>query len=242
MRQAARSRHRIPGFIPSSLRKQLSTWHPGRDRRWRRLPGIQHIAGERVALTFDDGPSVDATPRVLDELQRVGAPATFFLLGAEVRLRPELARQILTDGHELGLHGFAHPRYDKITPEEAHRDLEQGLEALEAATGVRPRWFRPPFGRLSADSHGICRSLKLDIAYWSSWGLDWEQVSTDAIFDEVASNLRRGAIVLLHDTARYGRRASAEPTAGALPAIVDYARQKGLQWVTLSEGADGTAV
>ena len=190
-------------------------------------------------LTFDDGPGADATPRVLEELQRVQAPATFFLLGAEVRRRPELARQIVAGGHELGLHGFSHPRYDKITPEEAYRDLEQGLEAIEAATGIRPRWFRPPYGRLSSDSHQICRTLKLDVAYWSSWGLDWEEASANAIFEEVASDLRPGAIVLLHDTARYGRRASAEPTARALPAIVNHARQKGLEWVTLSEGAGG---
>lgn len=239
MNDATPPRHRLPGFIPSSLRKQLSAWHPGRDRRWRRLPGTQRIAGERAVLTFDDGPGIDATPRVLDELQRVKAPATFFLLGAEVRLRPDLARQIVADGHELGLHGFSHPRYDKIAPTEARRDLEQGLEAIQRATGVRPRWFRPPFGRLSADSHGVCRSLKLEIAYWSSWGLDWEEASANAIFEVVTSDLSPGAIVLLHDTARYGRRASAEPTASALPAIVDYARQKGLEWVTLSEGADG---
>lgn len=240
MNEEGPSKHRIPGFLPSSLRKRLSSWHPGRDRRWRGLPGVQRVAGERAVLTFDDGPGLDATPHVLDELQRVEAPATFFLLGVEVRRRPELARQILAGGHELGLHGFSHPRYDKITPEEAHRDLERGLEAIEAATGVRPRWFRPPFGRLSADSHQICRSLKLDIAYWSNWGLDWEEVSADAISAEVTSDIRPGAIVLLHDTARYGRRASAEPTASALPAIVDYARRQGLEWVTLSEGAGST--
>jgi peptidoglycan-N-acetylglucosamine deacetylase len=192
-------------------------------------------------LTFDDGPGNDATPRVLDELQRAEARGTFFLLGAEVRLKPQLAREILAGGHELGLHGFAHPRYDKITPAQARHDLERGLEVIEAETGIRPRWFRPPFGRLSADSHSICRSLGLGIAYWSSWGLDWEETSAEAIFAEVASELRPGAIVLLHDTARYGRRSSAEPTASALPAIVDHARQRGLEWVTLSEGADETA-
>jgi peptidoglycan/xylan/chitin deacetylase (PgdA/CDA1 family) len=188
-------------------------------------------------LTFDDGPGEDATPLVLDELRRLGAHGTFFLLGAEVRLKPELAREILAGGHELGLHGFAHPRYDKLAPKQARRDLELGLEVIEAETGVRPRWFRPPFGRMSEDSHAICRSLGLDIAYWSSWGLDWEETDADAIFAAVAPDLHPGAIVLLHDTARYGRRASAEPTASALPAIVECARRRGLKWVTLSEGA-----
>jgi peptidoglycan-N-acetylglucosamine deacetylase len=189
-------------------------------------------------LTFDDGPGPNATPRVLEELDQLGVRATFFVLGAEVRRAPELARRIVAGGHELGLHGFGHPPYDKLSVAQARGDLEQGLDAIETAAGVRPRWFRPPYGRLSAASHELCLSLNLKVVYWSSWGLDWEEIGPDAIYTEVASNLTAGAIVLLHDTARYGRRSSAKPTADALQAIVDHGRQLGLTWTTLSGAPD----
>jgi peptidoglycan-N-acetylglucosamine deacetylase len=207
--------------------------HPGRARRWRELPGLQSLDGNRAVLTFDDGPGPDATPGILDALDRLDVRATFFVLGAEVSREPELARRIVTEGHELGLHGFAHPRYDLLSAEEARADLQQGLDAIESATGVRPKWFRPPYGKLSAATHQVCQSMDLDVVYWSAWGLDWEEIDSGAISNEVISGLSDGAIVLLHDTARYGRRHSAQPTAEALPAIVDRGRQAGLTWTTL---------
>jgi peptidoglycan-N-acetylglucosamine deacetylase len=231
-------RHRIPTVVPWSLRKRLYAWHPGRARRWRAVPGLQRITGDRAVLTFDDGPGPDATPQVLEELDRLGVHATFFVLGAEVCRAPELARRIVASGHELGLHGFAHPRYDDLSATQARGDLEQGLEAIETATGVRPCWFRPPYGRLTATPHELCQSMNLKVVYWSAWGLDWEAIGPDDICAEVVSHLTPGAIVLLHDTALYGRRSSAKPTADALRVIVDSGRQLGLTWTTLSGATD----
>jgi len=231
----------MPNAVPWLVRRRLYNWHPGRARRWTSLPGVERVPGDRAALTFDDGPGADATPRVLDELERLGVAATFFVLGAEVRRAPQLAHRILAGGHELGVHGFAHPRYDLLSAEQAREDLEQGLEAIESVTGVRPAWFRPPYGKLSQAAHRICLSLDLRIAYWSAWGLDWEAIRSRAISSEVISGLTRGAIVLLHDTASYGRRASAQPTADALGPIVAHGRQAGLTWMTLSEAANAPA-
>jgi peptidoglycan/xylan/chitin deacetylase (PgdA/CDA1 family) len=178
---------------------------------------------------------------VLEELDRLDVHATFFVLGAEVNREPELARRIVATGHELGLHGFAHPRYDELSAPQTREDLEQGLGAIEAATGDRPSWFRPPYGKLSATSHELCRSMDLNIVYWSVWGLDWEKIGPSAICAEVVSSLTPGAIVLLHDTARYGRRTIADPTAEALRGIVDHGRQLGLTWTTLSEATDASS-
>jgi peptidoglycan/xylan/chitin deacetylase (PgdA/CDA1 family) len=80
--------------------------------------------------------------------------------------------------------------------------------------------------------------MELNVVYWSAWGLDWEEIGPDEIGAEVASGLSPGAIVLLHDTARHGRRLSAEPTAEALRGIVDHGRRLGLAWMTLSEATD----
>jgi peptidoglycan-N-acetylglucosamine deacetylase len=229
------SGRRIPIAVPWLLRRRLYNWHPSRARRWRAWPGLERLSGDRAVLTFDDGPGADATPQVLDQLERLGVAATFFVLGAEVLREPELARRILADGHELGLHGFAHPRFDLLDAEQARADLEQGLEAIESTTGVRPSWFRPPYGKLSEASYEACRSLDLEVVYWSTWGLDWEEIGAGAICAEVTSNLSAGAVILLHDTARYGRRASATATADALPQIVAHGQQRGLTWTTLTE-------
>ena len=234
------SRGRIPIAVPWTVRKRLYNWHPGRDRRWQALPGLERLPGNRAVLTFDDGPGQDATPQVLDVLEQLGISASFFVLGAEVAREPELARAILAGGHELGLHGNAHPRYDLLSAEQAREDLERGLEAIESATGERPSWFRPPYGKLSDVSYREARALGLEVVYWSAWGLDWEQIGARAIAAETRSKLGPGAIVLLHDTARYGRRSSAQPTADALRAIAAAGEQMGLTWTTLAEAADAS--
>jgi peptidoglycan/xylan/chitin deacetylase (PgdA/CDA1 family) len=226
---------RIPIAVPWPVRRRLYNWHPSRARRWREWPGLERLTGTRAVLTFDDGPGTDATPQVLDQLERLGVVATFFVLGAEVLREPELARRIVADGHELGLHGFAHPRFDLLSEEQARADLEQGLEAIETTTGVRPSRFRPPYGKLADGSYQACLSLDLKVVYWSTWGLDWEEIGAGAIGSEVTSSLSAGAVILLHDTARYGRRASAHATADALPQIVARGEQLGLTWTTLTE-------
>ncbi len=184
--------HRLPAFVPGAARKRLANWHPGRSRRWRRLPGVQRVNGMQAVLTFDDGPGLDATPEVLGELARAGAPATFFVLGREVQRQPELARQIAAQGHEIALHGFDHLRHDRISALEARRDIETSLEAVEHVTGLRPVWFRPPFGRISRGSYDGCRALGLHVAYWSGWGLDWEETPPERIVAEVGGSLQPG--------------------------------------------------
>jgi peptidoglycan/xylan/chitin deacetylase (PgdA/CDA1 family) len=77
--------------------------------------------------------------------------------------------------------------------------------------------------------------LDLEVVYWSTWGLDWEEIGASSICGQVTSNLSAGAVILLHDTARYGRRASATATADALPQIVAHGEQRGLTWTTLTE-------
>lgn len=224
-------------MLPPRLRKRLYSWHPTRARRWRRLPGLERLSGSDLALTFDDGPGPDATPAILSQLDQLGVRATFFLLGQEVIREPEIARKIAAAGHEIGLHGHSHLRLDKVSPRTALRDLRDGLHATIEVTGQRPRWFRPPYGRLSEASLALALALDLRVAYWSSWGLDWEEATAAQIEAEVCSGLDAGAIVLLHDTPKFGRRTSATSTALALQAIVERGRSQHLSWKKLSEAA-----
>jgi len=203
---------------------------------WRQMPGLERVeVADRVALTFDDGPDPDVTPVLLDALDAAGARATFFVLGEQLMRAPRLAGEIARRGHELALHGFAHDRHESLSDQGARDDLARGLGTVEAASGRRPRWYRPPYGRFSAASYAACRHLELEPVYWSAWGLDWEPLPAERIADLVVRDLEPGAIVVLHDSARYGRRDHVAPTLDALAIIAAEAHERGLALVSLSE-------
>jgi len=227
--------------IPRPVRQRLYDWSPSRARRWRRVAGVESVpAAAGVVLTFDDGLDPEATPAVLAALSGARARATFFVLGCHARERPELLREIVAQGHEVALHGMEHYRHDRLSAPEAERELGAGLEAIETAGGRRPRWYRPPFGATSPSLAEACKWLGLRLAYWSAWGQDWEGDSPERIATLVRRDLAPGAIVLLHDSARYAQRASAAATAEAVPLIAADARERGLDLVTLGEAmSDG---
>jgi peptidoglycan/xylan/chitin deacetylase (PgdA/CDA1 family) len=200
---------------------------------WRRFPGLERFEpGEgRWALTFDDGPDPDATPAVLDALDASGAKATFFLVGEQLLGHHELGGEVARRGHAVGLHGFHHEEHDRL-PDVAD-DLRRGLDAVESATGTRPKIFRPPYGRPSEATAAACRDLGLELVYWSGWGMDWEPIPGERIADLVVRDLADGVVVVLHDSARYSYRDSAFPTAEALPPILEAATGRGLSPVAL---------
>lgn len=237
-------RRETSGFrslLPQFARERLYAWHPGRARRWRKYPGIERVlARGRAVLTFDDGPDLDATPAVLDALDRAAARATFFVLGEQVQSYPELAREIIQRGHEVALHGHLHERQDRIESRRSEEDMRRGFSVLEEHLGVRCRWYRPPYGKMSPGAARTCRSLGLELVYWSAWGLDWEEADARRIADVASAQLDEGGILLLHDSARHARRASAAPTADAIAIICENARQRGISFGSLGEVVSAT--
>ena len=225
-------------FLPLWLRCALQEHTPGRPRRWRKLPGIEHVAPRgHAVLTFDDGPDPAAgeTPAILDALDAVGAKATFFLVGEQIAAAPDLALEILARGHEAGVHGQRHIRNDHVLAAESVADIETGHAVLAETTGIAPRFYRPPYGRLTLASAEACQRLGLEIAYWSTWGLDWEPVSAARIARRVLRDLEDGGIVLLHDSSRYAMRSSAVETARAIDAIATQAAARQLDLVSLAD-------
>ena len=204
---------------------------------WQRFPGLERAegGGARVLLTFDDGPDQDGTPAVLDALDEIGARATFFMLGEQLMRHQGVGREVVARGHEVALHGFGHEKHERLTPQQARDDLARGLGAVEAATGRRPRFYRPPYGRFSDASYEACRKLELEPVYWSSWGLDWEQIPAERIADVAGRDLADGVIVLLHDSPRYAERDSALPTARALATLAHQALEAGLSLAALGD-------
>jgi peptidoglycan-N-acetylglucosamine deacetylase len=230
--------HRLRRLLPLSLRCALQEHSPSRARRWRELPGIERVEpGGRAVLTFDDGPdsSPQGTGAVLDALDRAQAKATFFVVGEQIAASPGLTEEILARGHEIGVHGQRHFRHDRVPSAESAADIEAGYAAIASLTGDVPRFYRPPYGKLSPAGAEACNRLGLEVAYWSTWGLDWEPLPGRRIARRVNRDLDDGAIVLLHDSARYAVRPSAEETARAIGLIAARAGELGLDLVTLGE-------
>ncbi|HEV7460887.1 MAG TPA: polysaccharide deacetylase family protein [Solirubrobacteraceae bacterium] len=224
-------------LIPRRVRLSLYEMSPGRRRRWRQFPALERLPGgsSLAALTFDDGPG-ELTPELLAALAEHDLRATFFLLGEQARRRPDVARDVAAAGHEVGLHGSEHLRHDQVESQRAAEDVRRGLAEVEEACGVRPRWYRPPFGKFSEASFRASAELGLRPAYWSTWGYDWEAVGVPTIVRRVLRGLDPGAIVLLHDSARYAERASARPTVDAIPKLARALTARQLETVTLSDG------
>lgn len=205
------------------------------------MPGVERVsAGGQAVLTFDDGPdsSPSGTPAVLEALDAAGAKATFFLVGEQISQSPDLVAEIVERGHEVGVHGQRHFRHDRVPAAESAADIEAGCATLAEATGSALRFYRPPYGKLSPAGLESCRRLGLEVAYWSTWGLDWEPLSSERICRRVNRDLDDGSVVLLHDSARYAVRASAAETARAIGGIAERASVLGLDLVTLGQACD----
>jgi peptidoglycan-N-acetylglucosamine deacetylase len=197
----------------------------------------------RAVLTFDDGPdsSPGETAAVLDALDAAAAKATFFLVGEQIADSPHLAPEILARGHEIGVHGQRHFRHDRASSAESAEDIEAGFAAVAEIAGAKPRFYRPPYGKLSAAGGETCRRLGLEVAYWSTWGLDWEPLPSQRIARRVNRDLDDGSIVLLHDSARYAVRPNAVETARAIETIAKRAAELDLDLVTLADASGSPA-
>jgi peptidoglycan/xylan/chitin deacetylase (PgdA/CDA1 family) len=180
----------------------------------------------RIALTFDDGPSLENTPRILDVLRGEGVYATFFVLGHRVDRMPELVRRIDADGHEVGNHTWSHPSMRSLWKSQIEDELDSTSDAIERALGRRPAWVRPPFGRYAPSALELFEELDLDVVLWSVDSLDWEEEDPEVIARTVVREASPGAIVLLHD------RTSV--TVHALPAIIHGLRDRGFEIVPVS--------
>lgn len=226
--------------IPAPVRQRLYDWSPSRRRRWRQVPGTETVPASAAAvLTFDDGPDPECTPEVLEALAAAGARATFFVLGEQALEHPELIGSARAAGHEIALHGMTHRRHDRLDADAAAEELRRGIEAIENVAGEPPAWYRPPYGASSPQLAEACRRAGLGLAYWSAWGQDWEESSPQRIARLVRRDLGPGAIVLLHDSARYAQRHSGADTAAAIPLIAAAAAESEIELAPLSAAVDG---
>ena len=183
-----------------------------------------------MALTFDDGPYPPYTGRLLDVLKEKKIHATFFLVGEQARLHPDLVRRMVDEGHTVGLHAFRHRDFLKLTEEEKEKDLQQGKEILQSITGKKPNYWRPPHGFRDSSVMKIALAKDLQVVNWSVIPRDWTGIDKQEIYNRVMDKAEDGAIVLLHDGDSPLYKASRQATVDAVGPLIDSLREKGIIW------------
>jgi len=188
----------------------------------------------RVAITFDDGPTSGSTERVLDELQKHRVPATFFAIGQNVENAPEVLRRIDAEGHLVGNHTFSHSHYGVLRGSRFWEcELTQTDDAIESILHKRPTFFRPPLGAKSCFVVGAAQRRQLQLVTWSLRAIDGVPTTTDRIMRRFA-NVRGGDILVLHDGAdpRVPHR-DRSTAANVIEPLVKLLRERNLEPVRL---------
>lgn len=184
---------------------------------------LRKSAEASVLLTFDDGPHPEATPAVLEELQKAGARAVFFVVGDRIQRAPHLLNRIVDEGHWIGNHTWTHPNDRRMGYIEYLSDLRRCQAEIREIAGVTPRFHRPPHGQLTWASLAAPQRLGLVTMNWSCSSEDWRWRSdaeglarVDAILSETASR----SILLFHDERLH--------TARALQTLLPELQRRGL--------------
>ncbi len=186
----------------------------------------------RVALTFDDGPDPAWTPRVLDLLAAAGAKATFFVIGERVERNRALAARIAAEGHQLANHSHSHSWSLMFARRRLLADFDRASDAVAEVAG-HPRFYRPPVGLVVPEVMDVVASRGVRLAGWTLRPYDTTLKEADALRATIASKIRAGSIVLLHDGALEPSRRPV--LVDALPGILQDLRALELEPVTLAE-------
>ncbi|WP_437774291.1 polysaccharide deacetylase family protein [Sorangium sp. So ce1097] len=200
---------------PSSRKRALFAGRPGR--------GDAHIA-----LTFDDGPHPEHTPRLLDWLAEHRVDATFFVLGTLARSHPDLVRRIVADGHDIGNHTYTHVSLEHASPQLLRAEVGTTRALLEDLTGSACPLFRPPWGKVSARALFQLWSDGHTVVLWNADPRDYAMKSAEAAVAWCARyRPRSGDIILLHDTSRV--------TNALVRELVERASQQDIQFSRISQ-------
>lgn len=193
---------------------------------------IRPVDGEsaketKIALiTIDDAPAGASTGKILDILDKYGAKAIWFVNGYYADKHRELLKEIHERGHLIGNHTWWHKNLKTLTPEETRKEILSLNELIEEVTGVRPVYFRPPFGVNSEAARQVLKEEKMQAMNWTWGSLDWELKTAEAIEKNVVDHIHNGANILFHDK---------EITAEALDGILKQLKGMGYQFVLPTE-------
>jgi peptidoglycan/xylan/chitin deacetylase (PgdA/CDA1 family) len=206
-----------------------------------RLP-VSAARRAEVALTFDDGPDPEVTPRVLDALDAAGLKATFFLIGERAARHPALAREIVRRGHAAENHSHRHSTaFGWYGLARARREIEAAQSAIADATGVAPAFFRAPFGIRNPLLDPALARIGLRYVSWTRRGFDTVARDPQRVLDRLAHRLAAGDILLLHDGVAVRPRDGGVHAPAVLPALAARLAALGLRSVTVRDGCRSDA-
>lgn len=187
------------------------------------LGTITHVATQNAvaALTFDDGPHPEFTPRLLDILGKHRAQATFFMVGEAAQRYPELVRQVAQAGHAIGNHSWDHPSFPLIT---GHERRAQIRACAKAIAPYGQRIFRPPYGDQTVASRLDALLLGYRVVTWNVLAEDWLDHDADWMVSMLVNHVRHGSVILFHDSLHHtieNRYADREPTIKAVEMLLE---------------------
>jgi peptidoglycan/xylan/chitin deacetylase (PgdA/CDA1 family) len=191
-----------------------------------------HYKGDKnrkaIAITFDDGPMQEFTPRLLDLLKTEKVSAGFFLIGRNVEASPTLAKRIVDEGHLVGNHSYSHTYWFSMNSAKSIlADLKQSDEQLVKATGLKPRFFRPPYGVTNPMVAKAVKEGGYDCIGWNIRTYDTNATSAEQLLQKSLKNLSNGDIILFHDWGKH--------TIGILSDFIAEVRKRGFEIVRLDE-------
>jgi len=193
------------------------------------VPNTDH---SYLCLTFDDGPNPEYTPQILEILEKNNAKATFFVVGEFVNYHPQIVRQIVEAGHEIGNHTFSHPDLRDLSEDQIQDEIERTESVISAITGSRSALFRPTYGLYDSSTVSLVERLGYRFVTWSDglYTRDWELRGVDVLINTIMTYSKNGSIVLVHDAG--GNR---DQTVEAVKFVIPELMKKGFQFVTVSD-------
>ncbi len=181
--------------------------------------------GNKVYLTFDDGPIPEVTLPILELLEEYKAIATFFEVGENVFKYPEVHDRILREGHQVANHTFNHVSGWKTKSKEYLGNIEKANKLIKS------NYFRPPYGRLTPKQFKRIKEAGYKVVYWDILSKDYDRtVSPEECLNNIVSNLQNGSIVLLHDSLKAEKKVLA-----ILPKVLETIKQKGFEFGRIDE-------
>ncbi len=187
----------------------------------------------RIAITFDDGPDRQYTPKVLDILKKHHVKATFFLMGSRVKGHPDVTRRIHQEGHVIGNHTFWHPKLYAESVERLVWEVEQTDDWIKKTVGYTPTLFRAPYGGLDTVYVEKLGELGKTIIGWSVDTQDWRQISSAEVQRNLFKDIHPGAIILMHSAGDWTQDLSG--MTEALDELIPRLKKEGYEIVTVPE-------
>ena len=192
------------------------------------VKSINKGSNKGIAITFDDGPDPEITPKILDILAKENVKASFFVIGHKIEGQKEVLQRIYNEGHTIGNHSFSHTKQLTTTPtSKLKQDITRCSATIENVIKKKPLFFRPPFGITTPRYKKAISALNLKSIGWSIRSLDTKTDDAKALYNSVTKKISDGSILLFHDTQKVA--------VEVLPEIIQYCKNNGINIVSLPE-------